>query len=46
MIEVGTQAPIFTAKAYENGTFNTVSLSDYRGKWVYLFFYPGDFTFV
>ncbi len=46
MIEVGKQAPPFTTKAYADGTFTTVSLSDYRGKWVFLFFYPGDFTFV
>ncbi len=46
MIEIGENAPDFSAKAYENGAFIDVSLKDYRGKWVYLFFYPGDFTFV
>ncbi len=46
MIEIGMLAPEFTTKAYENGEFKDVSLSDYRGKWVFLFFYPGDFTFV
>ncbi len=46
MIEIDQVAPDFTAKAYENGTFKDVSLQDYRGKWVFLFFYPGDFTFV
>lgn len=29
-----------------NGTFEEVKLSDYRGKYVLLFFYPLDFTFV
>ncbi len=46
MIQIGMAAPDFTAKAYENGEFKEVSLSDYRDKWVFLFFYPGDFTFV
>lgn len=43
---VGQKAPDFTAPAYHNDGFTTVSLSDYLGKWVLLCFYPGDFTFV
>ena len=43
---VGKQAPDFEANAYVNGGFRPVKLSDYRGKWVVLCFYPGDFTFV
>jgi alkyl hydroperoxide reductase subunit AhpC len=43
---VTKQAPDFTAEAYLDGDFKTVSLSDYRGKNVVLFFYPLDFTFV
>lgn len=43
---VGTKAPEFSAQAYENGAFKKVSLKDYKGKWVVLFFYPLDFTFV
>ncbi len=46
MIQIGNYAPDFTAQAYQNGEFKEVSLKDYRGKWVFLFFYPGDFTFV
>ncbi len=46
MIEVGKAAPHFATMAYQNGNFSAVTLEDYRGKWVYLFFYPGDFTFV
>lgn len=45
-IMVGRKAPNFTAPAYYNGNFTTVSLSDFVGKWVLLCFYPGDFTFV
>jgi alkyl hydroperoxide reductase subunit AhpC len=44
--EVGSLAPPFTLDAVVNLEFKNVSLGDYRGKWVVLFFYPGDFTFV
>lgn len=41
------KAPDFTAAAVVNGEdFETISLSQYRGKYVVLFFYPKDFTFV
>ena len=46
MIRVGKPAPSFTAQAFYKGEFTEVSLEDYRGKWVLLCFYPGDFTFV
>ncbi|XP_078488707.1 peroxiredoxin-like [Ciona intestinalis] len=39
-------APDFTATAVVNGDFRDVTLSDYKGKYVVLFFYPLDFTFV
>jgi peroxiredoxin (alkyl hydroperoxide reductase subunit C) len=44
--DVGAPAPPFTLDAVVNLEFKKVSLSDYRGRWVVLFFYPGDFTFV
>jgi peroxiredoxin 2/4 len=43
---VGEPAPNFTLDAVEGGEFRKLSLSDFRGKWVVLFFYPLDFTFV
>lgn len=43
---VGGKAPDFEAPAYFNGGFKNIKLSDYKGKWVVLCFYPGDFTFV
>ena len=44
---VGKQAPDFTADAVlPDGSFKQVSLADYKGKYVVLFFYPLDFTFV
>lgn len=46
MIKVGKPAPLFHAPAYYEGKFTNISLEDYKGKWVLLCFYPGDFTFV
>lgn len=43
---VGQPAPDFEANAFVNGGFKNIKLSDYKGKWVVLCFYPGDFTFV
>jgi alkyl hydroperoxide reductase subunit AhpC len=45
-VQVGKAAPDFEAKAYAQGAIKTLKLSDYRGQWVMLYFYPGDFTFV
>jgi alkyl hydroperoxide reductase subunit AhpC len=39
-------APDFSSQAMQNGEFRTVSLKDYKGKYLVLFFYPLDFTFV
>jgi peroxiredoxin (alkyl hydroperoxide reductase subunit C) len=44
--QVGKPAPDFEASAYIDGGFKNIKLSDYKGKWVALCFYPGDFTFV
>src|ERR1700680_56918 len=38
---VGTAAPDFTLKSQEG---KTVSLHDFKGKWVVLYFYPKDMT--
>jgi len=46
MIRVGQPAPEFTAPGFFNGKFANFSLSEYKGKWVLLCFFPGDFTFV
>jgi alkyl hydroperoxide reductase subunit AhpC len=42
---VGQLAPAFKGGAYHNG-LTEVSLKDYKDKYVVLFFYPLDFTFV
>ena len=45
--QVGKAAPDFESSAFVEGEgFKNIRLSDYKGKWVVLCFYPGDFTFV
>lgn len=46
MIKVGAPAPDFELAAYHKGSFKNFRLSEFKGKWVVLCFYPGDFTFV
>lgn len=43
---VGCKAPQFDIPAHIRGELTRVRLEDLLGKWVILFFYPGDFTFV
>lgn len=44
---INQPAPQFTAQAvFNGGEIKNLSLQDYKGKWVVLFFYPLDFTFV
>jgi alkyl hydroperoxide reductase subunit AhpC len=45
---VGKKAPVFDMKAVsgDGQNFTKVNLDDYRGKWLVMFFYPLDFTFV
>ncbi len=45
-LQVGDQAPDFTAKGILRGNVAEYSLSDYSEKWLVLFFYPADFTFI
>ena len=45
--QVGEKAPDFSLDAVlGDGTFTRIALKDQRGKWVVLFFYPLDFTFI
>ena len=43
---VQQRAPDFSATAVVNKDFKPITMSQYKGKWVILFFYPLDFTFV
>ena len=46
MVKLNQTAPEFKAMAFTNNDFKEISLSDYKGKFIVLFFYPADFTFV
>ncbi|KAG7277276.1 hypothetical protein CRUP_036945 [Coryphaenoides rupestris] len=44
--QIGKPAPDFITTAVVGGEFKDITLSSYKGKYVILFFYPLDFTFV
>src|SRR5581483_8031985 len=50
MLTVGDKFPSFALKAVESGNpnqdFPTVTNETYAGKWLVVFFWPKDFTFV
>jgi len=46
MIKINEQAPHFKAKAFHKDHIDEIDSDKYRGKWLILFFYPADFTFV
>ena len=46
MVKIGEKVTDFEEEAYVDGNFKKVRLSDNKGKWVVVFFYPLDFTFV
>jgi alkyl hydroperoxide reductase subunit AhpC len=45
-LQIGDNAPDFKAKGILKGQVADYSLAAYRGKWLVLFFYPADFTFI
>lgn len=45
-LQIGDSAPEFYAKGILDSKIADYSLSAYRGKWLVLFFYPADFTFI
>lgn len=46
MVQIGQAAPSFEGEAFWNNEIKKFRLSDVRGKFVVLLFYPGDFTFI
>lgn len=46
MVNINEIAPAFQEDAFIDGEIKKINLDDYKGKWVVLFFYPADFTFV
>lgn len=45
-ISLDMLAPPIAAQGYVNGIQKQISLKDYAGQWLILFFYGSDFTFV
>lgn len=45
-VKVGQVVSDFEVEAFHNEDIRKIRLSDYKGKWVVLLFYPADFTFV
>ena len=43
---IGQPAPDFQANGHLKDKFQTFQLSQFKGQWIVLCFYPGDFTFV
>jgi peroxiredoxin (alkyl hydroperoxide reductase subunit C) len=46
MININSTVPDFELDSYQDNNIKKIKLSDYKGKWVVLVFYPADFTFV
>ena len=46
MIQINQEIPDFELEAFHNEEIKKFKLSDYRGKWLVLIFYPADFTFI
>ncbi len=46
MIKIGQKIQDFEVQAYHNNDTKKIKLSDSKGKWVVILFYPADFTFV
>jgi peroxiredoxin (alkyl hydroperoxide reductase subunit C) len=43
---VGNTIPAYKIKVFHNNELKTIDLKDFKDKWLILFFYPADFTFV
>jgi len=46
VLQIGQTIPQFTLEAFQNEATKKITLEDFKGKWLILFFYPADFTFI
>lgn len=46
MSMINKTIPEFSAEAFHNGEFKTITSEDVKGQWSIFLFYPADFTFV
>jgi alkyl hydroperoxide reductase subunit AhpC len=45
-VKVGEKAPVFSAECYIDGAIKRIHSTDFKRKWIVLFFYPRDFSFI
>ncbi|MFZ6036168.1 MAG: peroxiredoxin [Patescibacteria group bacterium] len=46
MVLIGREIPDFELESFYKNDFHKIRLSEYRGRWLVMLFYPADFTFV
>lgn len=46
MVKINHKVEDFSSEAYQDEKIKKIKLSDYKGKWVAMIFYPADFTFI
>ncbi|MEM4325891.1 MAG: alkyl hydroperoxide reductase subunit C [Candidatus Pacearchaeota archaeon] len=46
VVRINQKVRDFEARAYHEGKIKKLRLSHFKGKWVVMFFYPADFTFI
>ncbi|MEK9150920.1 MAG: redoxin domain-containing protein [Patescibacteria group bacterium] len=46
MVKIGQAISDFELETFQDEQVKKIKLSDYRGKWLVLLFYPADFTFI
>ena len=46
MVKIGQKVNDFDVQAFHNNDIKKIKLSDLKGKWVVMLFYPADFTFI
>ncbi|MEK7087263.1 MAG: alkyl hydroperoxide reductase subunit C [Patescibacteria group bacterium] len=46
MVKINEKISDFSLEAFHENKIKRIKLSDYKGKWLILFFYPADFTFI
>ncbi len=46
MVKIGEKIPDFSVEAFHQEKIKKFKLSDFKGKWLVLIFYPADFTFI
>ena len=46
MLKIGQKVPDFQLEVFHQEKIKKIKLSDYKGKWLVLLFYPADFTFI